>query len=148
MELELLSVFFRQWFLGVSELTFECVMFCSALFSFAQFLLSIFILLRLIMNGYPVSMPLFPNIGPVLVRCCQHRTSTGPVLAHSGMFTGQVYWSTVLICVFHDKTAWVSCYWTICMFNVYVFLFQIFFSFYVSVSNALICIMSVTYPFG
>jgi len=26
--------------------------------------------------------------GPVLVRCCQYRPSTGPVLAHNGMFMG------------------------------------------------------------
>jgi len=32
--------------------------------------------------------PLCASTGPVPVRCCQHRTSTGPVLAHNGMFTG------------------------------------------------------------
>ena len=37
---------------------------------------------------FPVKMPLVASTGPVLVRCCQHRPSTGPVLAHTGMFTG------------------------------------------------------------
>ena len=36
----------------------------------------------------PVNMPLVASTGPVLVRCWQHRPSTGPVLAHSGMFMG------------------------------------------------------------
>ena len=35
-------------------------------------------------------MPVHASTGPVLGRCCQHRTSTGPVLANNGMFTG--YW--------------------------------------------------------
>jgi len=39
---------------------------------------------------HPINMPLRARTGPVLVRCCQHRTSTGPVLATSGMFTGCV----------------------------------------------------------
>ena len=34
-------------------------------------------------------MPLCASTGPVLGRCCQHRTSTGPVLATNGMFTGK-----------------------------------------------------------
>ena len=34
---------------------------------------------------------------PVLVRCCQHRTSTGAVLATNGMFTGYVYYLTTLL---------------------------------------------------
>ena len=34
-------------------------------------------------------MPLCASTGPVLGRCCQHRTSTGPVLVTSGMFTGK-----------------------------------------------------------
>ena len=33
-------------------------------------------------------MLLVASTGPVLVRCCQHRPSTGPVLAHNGMFMG------------------------------------------------------------
>ena len=33
-------------------------------------------------------MPLCASTGPVLGRYCQHRTSTGPVLATNGMFTG------------------------------------------------------------
>ena len=36
----------------------------------------------------PVNMPLVASTGPVLVRCWQRRTSTGPVLAHNGMFMG------------------------------------------------------------
>ena len=32
-------------------------------------------------------MPLCASTGPVLGRCCQHRTSTGPVLVTNGMFT-------------------------------------------------------------
>jgi len=35
----------------------------------------------------PINMPLCASTGPVLVRCCQHRTSLGPVPATSGMFT-------------------------------------------------------------
>ena len=38
--------------------------------------------------GLPVNMPLTASTGPVLVRCCQHGTSTSPVLAVNGMFTG------------------------------------------------------------
>ena len=37
---------------------------------------------------YPINMPLCASTGPVLCQCCQHRTSTGPVLAHNGMFIG------------------------------------------------------------
>ena len=37
---------------------------------------------------FPVNMPLVASTGPVLVRCCQHRPSTGPVLAHNCMFIG------------------------------------------------------------
>ena len=33
-------------------------------------------------------MPVCASTGPVLVRCWQHRPSTGPVLACHGMFTG------------------------------------------------------------
>jgi len=36
----------------------------------------------------PVNMPLCASTGPVLARCWQHRTSTGPVLATNGMFIG------------------------------------------------------------
>jgi len=36
----------------------------------------------------PVNMPLRAGTGPVLGRCCQHWTSTGPVLAPTGMLTG------------------------------------------------------------
>jgi len=36
----------------------------------------------------PINMPLRASIGPVLGRCCQHWTSTGLVLAPTGMFTG------------------------------------------------------------
>ena len=35
---------------------------------------------------YHVNMPLVDATGPVLVRCWQHQPSTGPVLAHTGMF--------------------------------------------------------------
>ena len=38
---------------------------------------------------YPVNMTLVASTGPVLVRCWQDRPSTGPVLAHNGMFMGQ-----------------------------------------------------------
>jgi len=34
------------------------------------------------------NIPLCASTGPVLVRCCQHLTSTGPVLAHNSMFMG------------------------------------------------------------
>jgi len=37
----------------------------------------------------PINMPLRGVTGPVLGRCCQHRTSTGPVPAPIGMFTGE-----------------------------------------------------------
>ena len=39
----------------------------------------------------PVNMPLIASTGPVLVRCWQHLPSTGPVLAHNGMFMGTLY---------------------------------------------------------
>ena len=39
-------------------------------------------------SNIPVNMPLYASTGPVLGRCCQHRTSTGPVQATNGMFTG------------------------------------------------------------
>ena len=35
---------------------------------------------------YPVNMPLVASTGSVLDLCWQHRLSTGPVLAHTGMF--------------------------------------------------------------
>ena len=35
-------------------------------------------------------MPLCASTGPVLGRCCQHRPSTGPVLATNGMYTGNI----------------------------------------------------------
>ena len=38
-----------------------------------------------------VNMPLVASTGPALVRCWQHRPSTGPVLAHNGMFMGSEY---------------------------------------------------------
>ena len=38
----------------------------------------------------PVNMPVWPSTGPFLVRCWQHRPSTGPVLAHYGMCMGQL----------------------------------------------------------
>ena len=41
-------------------------------------------------------MPLVASTGPVLVRCCQHRPSTGPVLAHNGMFTSCLLTSKLL----------------------------------------------------
>ena len=34
----------------------------------------------------PINMPVSASTGPVLVLCCQHRPSIGPVLAHNGMF--------------------------------------------------------------
>ena len=40
-----------------------------------------------------VNMPFSASTGPVLVRCWQHRQhrpSTGPVLAHTGLFTGHI----------------------------------------------------------
>ena len=40
---------------------------------------------------YHLNMPLVASTGPVLVRCCQHRSSTGPVLAHNGMFMGYAF---------------------------------------------------------
>ena len=41
-------------------------------------------------SNSPLKMPVLASTGPVLDRCCQHRTSTGPVLARTGMFTGNV----------------------------------------------------------
>ena len=43
---------------------------------------------QLLKRCIPVNMPLCASTGPVLVRCCRHRPSTGPVLATNGMFTG------------------------------------------------------------
>ena len=37
---------------------------------------------------FPLNMPLVASTGPVLVRCWQHRPSTGPILAHNGMSMG------------------------------------------------------------
>ena len=42
------------------------------------------------LHVYPINMPLCASTGHVLGRCCQHRTSTGPVLATNGMFTKMV----------------------------------------------------------
>jgi len=42
---------------------------------------------NLLESYIPINMPLRASTGPVLVRCCQHRTRTGPVLATNGMFT-------------------------------------------------------------
>ena len=44
----------------------------------------------------PVNMPLVGSTGPVLVRCWQHRTITGPVLAHNSMFVRCLYQSLIL----------------------------------------------------
>ena len=41
-----------------------------------------------VLQWVPINMPLCASTVPVLGRCCQHRTSTGPVLATNGMFTG------------------------------------------------------------
>ena len=41
-----------------------------------------------LISNIPVNMPLVASTGRVLGRCCQHRTSTGPVLATNGMYTG------------------------------------------------------------
>jgi len=38
----------------------------------------------------PVNMLLVESTGTVLVRCCQHRPSTGPILALNGMFMGML----------------------------------------------------------
>jgi len=49
-------------------------------------------------------MPLVASTGPVLVRCCQHRPSTGPVLAHTGMFT---HMASVSIQSLHLISRWL-----------------------------------------
>ena len=41
-----------------------------------------------VVRNCPIKMPLYASTGPVLGRCCQPRTSTGPVLATNDMFTG------------------------------------------------------------
>ena len=38
------------------------------------------------MFDIPIHIPLVASTGPVLDRCWQHLASTGPVLAHHGMF--------------------------------------------------------------
>ena len=43
------------------------------------------------MGSNPIHMPLCASTGPVLGPCCQHRTSSGPVLATNGMFTGKPF---------------------------------------------------------
>ena len=40
------------------------------------------------LSDHPINMPLCASTVPVLGRCWQHRTSTGPVLVTNGMFTG------------------------------------------------------------
>ena len=47
-------------------------------------------------------MPLCASTGPVLGRFCQHRTSTGPVLAHTGWFQ-QTVQTPVRPSVFNSK---------------------------------------------
>ena len=42
----------------------------------------------LVTTSFPINMPLCASTGPVLGRWWQHRTSTGRVLAHNGMFMG------------------------------------------------------------
>ena len=44
--------------------------------------------IRPLYMSFPVDMPVCASTGLVLGRCWQHRTSTGPVLAHNGMFMG------------------------------------------------------------
>ena len=53
----------------------------------------------------PVNMPLRAGTGPVLGRCSQHRTNTGPVLAPTGIFT-----SKLLFVHFHFSTirSWLA----------------------------------------
>ena len=49
----------------------------------------------------PINIPVCASTGPVLGRCCQHRTSTGPVLATNGMFTGLLSWHALqCVCAF------------------------------------------------
>ena len=63
-------------------------------------------------------MLLVASTGPVLVRCWQHRPSTGPVLAHNGMFMGifqnyvllylqatdfLIFFFSLSICIFWNK---------------------------------------------
>jgi len=42
-------------------------------------------------TAYPINMPLCASTGPVLVQCCQHQTSTGPVLATNDMILHTIY---------------------------------------------------------
>jgi len=44
----------------------------------------------LTVSSDPVNMPLVASTGPVRVRCWQRRPSTDPVLAHNGMFMGDL----------------------------------------------------------
>ena len=48
----------------------------------------IYIVMRYKLMSYPVNMPLVASTGPVPVIFWQHWPSTGPVLAHNGMFMG------------------------------------------------------------
>ena len=62
-------------------------------------------------------MPLCASTGPVLGRCCQHRHSTGPVLATTGMFTEHLpqwwpYWKIAAILDFQADDSHFSKYHT------------------------------------
>ena len=62
------------------------------------------------LQGNTHVMPLCARTGPVLGRYCQHRASTGPVLARKGMFTGTFsnndrfyfYWTCVFTTISLD----------------------------------------------
>ena len=56
----------------------------------------------------PVNMLLCASTGPVLGRCCQHRTSIGPVLATNGMFAGIApEYTWVSLVVITVKSFWI-----------------------------------------
>ena len=57
-------------------------------------------------------MPLVASTGSVLVRCWQHRPSTGPVLATNGMFMGRLQSVKIELAYLkraHDKASAIWC---------------------------------------
>ena len=64
-------------------------------------------------GNIPINMPLCASTGPVLVQCCQHRPSTGPVLAHNGVFMEDVVdRAPCYICISIFKMShWITLSW-------------------------------------
>jgi len=82
-----------QRFSKLNMLSHECIVSCLPFLFWAVYFTF----------HFPINMPLRASTGPVLVRCCQHRPSTGPVPARNGMFTGLVMLLTLYTLCFSNK---------------------------------------------